>query len=121
MFPRVDTRYQGGGMIDFTGTNPLTGKKFAVGDLIPAGTMVQFAGAGKSVVIVPNNTAAEGLKVVNGLIEHDVVIPADAVSVTCTVVRSGRVYADRVAQGANVGLPAGLEAQLPLIEFVRES
>lgn len=121
VFPRVDSRYQGGGNINISGTNPLTTKTFAAGDLIPAGTMVKFAGPGKDVTIVPNGTASSGLTGVNGLIEHDIVIPDGAVSVPCTVVRSGRVLADRVVHGNNTGLPAEAAALLPLIEFVREN
>lgn len=54
---------------------------------------------------------------VNGLTFEDVCIPDGAIHATCAVVRAGRIYADRVASG---GLPTSIEAQLPMIEFVRE-
>lgn len=54
---------------------------------------------------------------VNGLIFEDVYMPEGTISATCAVVRAGRIYADRVAGG---GLPAAVESQLPMIEFVRE-
>ncbi len=54
---------------------------------------------------------------VNGLIFEDVYMPEGTIHATCAVVRAGRIYADRVAGG---GLPAEIEDQLPMIEFVRE-
>lgn len=58
-----------------------------------------------------------GLEDVNGLILNDVYMPEGTIHATCAVVRAGRIYADRVAGG---GLPAEIEDQLPMIEFVRE-
>jgi hypothetical protein len=55
---------------------------------------------------------------VNGLVFNDVCIPTGCTLATCSVVRAGRIYADRVANG---GIPASVEAKLPMIEFVRES
>ena len=55
---------------------------------------------------------------VNGLVFNDVCIPTGCTLATCAVVRAGRIYADRVANG---GIPASVEAKLPMIEFVRES
>lgn len=63
-------------------------------------------------------TASENLSGVNGLVFEDVCIPEGCISATCAVVRAGRIYADRVAGG---GIPKSVEAQLPMIEFVRES
>lgn len=57
------------------------------------------------------------LEDVNGLIFEDVYMPEGTIHATCAVVRAGRIYADRVAGG---GLPAEIEDQLPMIEFVRE-
>lgn len=57
------------------------------------------------------------LSQVNGLIFEDVYMPEGTIHATCAVVRAGRIYADRVAGG---GLPAEIEDQLPMIEFVRE-
>ena len=64
--------------------------------------------------------AADGsdLTDVNGLIFEDVYMPEGTIHATCAVVRAGRIYADRVDGGA---LPAAIESQLPMIEFVRES
>lgn len=55
---------------------------------------------------------------VNGLVFEDVCIPEGCILATCAVVRAGRIYADRVFGG---GVPKSVEAQLPMIEFVRES
>lgn len=55
---------------------------------------------------------------VNGLTFEDVCIPDGCTLATCAVVRAGRIYADRVV-GATI--PSGIEANLPMIEFVRES
>lgn len=63
-------------------------------------------------------TASGNLSDVNGLVFEDVCIPEGCISATCAVVRAGRIYADRVAGG---GIPKSVEAQLPMIEFVRES
>lgn len=54
----------------------------------------------------------------NGLVFEDVCIPEGCILATCAVVRAGRIYADRVFGG---GIPKSVEAQLPMIEFVRES
>jgi len=143
IWSRVREVYQGGGQIDAS--------DYSAGDLIPAGTMVHFAGPGAEVTVyLPtafsasstyavgdyvtyNNklyicktaitTAAawdatkwtEKTSDVNGLIMDDVLIPDGAVLATCAVVRAGRIYADRA------GLPTGIEANLPMIEFVHES
>lgn len=55
---------------------------------------------------------------VNGLVFEDVCIPEGCILATCAIVRAGRIYADRVFGG---GIPKSVEAQLPMIEFVRES
>lgn len=62
--------------------------------------------------------AGEKLTDVNGLVFEDVCIPEGCILATCAVVRAGRIYADRVFGG---GIPKSVEAQLPMIEFVRES
>lgn len=66
----------------------------------------------------PGITASGSLSDVNGLTFEDVCIPEGCTLATCAVVRAGRIYADRVAGG---GIPKSVEAQLPMIEFVRES
>ena len=106
VWARVEDVFVGGGTIDVS--------KYSAGDVIKAGTMVIYAGAGKPVTIVAASDS-DNLSKVNGLIWNDVCIPEGAVMATCAVVRKGRIYADRA------GIPASVEAQLPMIEFVRES
>ena len=62
-------------------------------------------------------TATGALVDVNGLIFEDVCIPDGCILATCAVAYAGRIYADRVAGG---GIPASVEKQLPMIEFVHE-
>ena len=82
--------------------------------VIPNATGVKAAAE-----VVVEGAAAEGnLGDVNGLVWNDVCIPEGATLATCAVVRAGRIYADRVFGG---GIPASVEKQLPMIEFVRES
>ena len=95
----------------FVGGGTVTG---SAGDVIKAGTMVIFNGAGKAVTIV-KATDTTNLSKVNGIIWNDVCIPEGKLVATCAVVRKGRIYADRA------GIPASVEAQLPMIEFVREA
>ena len=95
----------------FVGGGTVTG---AAGDVIKAGTMVIFNGAGKAVTIVKASDSTN-LGKVNGIIWNDVCIPEGKLVATCAVVRKGRIYADRA------GIPASVEAQLPMIEFVREA
>lgn len=102
---RVDDTYMGGGVINTSG--------MSVGDVVKAGTMVHFNGPGKAVEIIKAGEI-EKLSKVNGLVWNDVVIPEGVELATCAVVRKGRIYADRA------GIPASVESQLPMIEFVRE-
>lgn len=106
IWARVEDVYAGGGVIDTS--------KYNAGDIVKAGTMVIFNGPGKQVTVVAA-TDTENLSKVNGLIWNDVLIPDNAVLTTCAVVRKGRIYADRA------GIPAAVEANLPMIEFVREA
>lgn len=83
-------------------------------------------------MFIPGNTGVTGdieetvkgvpaggkLADVNGLVFEDVCIPEGCILATCAVVRAGRIYADRVFGG---DIPKSVEAQLPMIEFVRES
>lgn len=125
VWSRVRELYQGGGVIDVVGMG------LKPGDIIHAGTMVKFNGPGKQVEVITAEgatetteltkqgaTASGNLSGVNGLVFEDVCIPEGCISATCAVVRAGRIYADRVAGG---GIPKSVEAQLPMIEFVRES
>ena len=84
--------------------------------IIPEGTMVIFNGIGKAVTIV-KSTDTDNLTKVNGLIAYNVVVPKDKtlVDATCAVTREGKIFADRA------GIPASVEALLPMIEFVREA
>ena len=119
VFPKVEARYQGGATLDLSQNNPLTGKKYAAGDFIPAGSMVVFDQLTHKATLVKND--AEDLTGVNGLLEHDILIPEGCIAATCTVVRAGEVYCDRVVHPTATGLPAEAAAKLPLIHFIPES
>jgi hypothetical protein len=105
-------------------------------DVICSGATVTFtqktAAQLYAYMFIPGNTGVTGdieetvkgvpaggkLTDVNGLVFEDVCIPEGCILATCAVVRAGRIYADRVFGG---GIPKSVEAQLPMIEFVRES
>lgn len=109
---------------------------FAEWDVIRSGATVTFtqktAAQLYAYMFIPGNTGVTGdieetvkgapaggkLTDVNGLVFEDVCIPEGCILATCAVVRAGRIYADRVFGG---GIPKSVEAQLPMIEFVRES
>lgn len=109
---------------------------FAEWDVKRSGATVAFtqktAAQLYAYMFIPGNTGVTGdieetvkgapaggkLTDVNGLVFEDVCIPEGCILATCAVVRAGRIYADRVFGG---GIPKSVEAQLPMIEFVRES
>lgn len=109
---------------------------FAEWDVERSGATVTFtqktAAQLYAYMFIPGNTGVTGdieetvkgvpasgkLTDVNGLVFEDVCIPEGCILATCAVVRAGRIYADRVSGG---GIPKSVEAQLPMIEFVRES
>lgn len=109
---------------------------FAEWDVERSGATVTFtqktAAQLYAYMFIPGNTGVTGdieetvkgapaggkLTDVNGLVFEDVCIPEGCILATCAVVRAGRIYADRVFGG---GVPKSVEAQLPMIEFVRES
>lgn len=109
---------------------------FAEWDVNRSGATVTFtqktAAQLYAYMFIPGNTEVTGdieetvkgvpasgkLTDVNGLVFEDVCIPEGCILATCAVVRAGRIYADRVFGG---GIPKSVEAQLPMIEFVRES
>ena len=109
VWSRLDKVKQGGGVIDTHAMH--------AGDVIHAGTMVHYDGPGKQVTIIKAGDA-EQLVNVNGLIAFDVCIPEGCTLATCAVGYAGRIYADRVDNG---GIPASVEKQLPMVEFVREA
>lgn len=117
VWARIEHRLAGGGYFDLTETNPLTGETFKAGDLIPAGTMVKYTKPGAKLTIVAND--AVSVEGVNGFVDNDVLIPENCALATAAVVTAGRIYADRVI-AKTVGLPTEVEANLPMIEFVRE-
>ncbi len=117
VWARIEDRRAGGGYFDLSKTNPLTGEKFKAGDLIPAGTMLKYTGPGGELTILKSGEEAAQC---NGLLDNDVCIPENCVSASGAVVTKGRIYADRVWNGTTWGLPAEVEAKLPMIEFVRE-
>lgn len=108
---------------------------FAEWDVERSGATVTFtqknAAQLYAYMFIPGNTGVTGnieetvkgvpaggeLTDVNGLVFEDVCIPEGCILATCAVVRAGRIYADRVFGG---GIPKSVEAQLPMIEFVRE-
>lgn len=109
---------------------------FAEWDVVHSGATVTFtqktAAQLYAYMFIPGNTGVTGdieetvkgapaggkLTDVNGLVFEDVCIPEGCILATCAVVRAGRIYADRVFGG---GIPESVDAQLPMIEFVRES
>lgn len=109
---------------------------FAEWDVKRSGATVTFtqktAAQLYAYMFIPGNTGVTGdiegtvkgvpaggkLTDVNGLVFEDVCIPEGCILATCAIVRAGRIYADRVFGG---GIPKSVEAQLPMIEFVRES
>ena len=109
---------------------------FAEWDVKRSGATVTFtqktAAQLYAYMFIPGNTGVTGdieetvtgvpvggkLTDVNGLVFEDVCIPEGCILATCAVVRAGRIYADRVFGG---GIPKSVEAQLPMIEFGRES
>lgn len=129
VWARIYRRLVSGGYFDLSENNPYTGKPFAAGDLIPAGTMLHYEKPGGKLTIILKSES--DLTQVNGLLDNDVLIPENCQVATGAVVISGRIYADRVAYNlydadkseevAKIGLPAGLEQVLPMIEFVREA
>ena len=127
VWARIYRRLVSGGYFDLTKINPLTGKTFAAGDLIPAGTMLSYDKPGGELTIYLKSQS--DLTVVKGLLDNDVLIPDNCKVATGAVVISGRIYADRVGcnlydaetESAKIGLPEGLEQVLPMIEFVREA
>lgn len=146
VWSRVRELYQGGGMIDHTkypaGTVIGAGtpvqfmgagqqvvilagpayestKTYAVGDIVEqAGKIYKNKTAIESPEAFTASKWTDITGTVNGLIFEDVCIPEGCILATCAVVRAGRIYADRVFGG---GIPKSVEAQLPMIEFVRES
>jgi hypothetical protein len=90
---------------------------YKAGDVIPAGSMVIFDQVNNTVEVVKATDEAEKLAKVNGLLLNDVCIPSNPKLATGAVVVSGVIYADRA--GAD-GIPASVEAQLPMISFIRE-
>lgn len=146
VWSRVDKLYQGGGVIDISGLvagtvvgagTPVifngsgkevtllrgeaydTTKSYAVGDVVIQANKIY---QNKTEITVGEAfTAAKWNDMtakVNGLTFEDVCIPDGCTLATCAVVRAGRIYADRVV-GAII--PSGVETNLPMVEFVRES
>lgn len=99
-----------GATVTFTQKNA----KGTVGNAVYANN----TGADTEMIITAKGITASGsLANVNGLVWNDVCIPEGATLATCAVVYAGRIYADRVFGG---GIPASVEKQLPMIEFVHE-
>lgn len=146
VWSRVDKLYQGGGTIDHekytegtvigAGTMVIfNGAGNQVDVIIPTAYSASSAYEVGDIVLQNNKiyknktaiTEGEGFtsskwtditSAINGLVFEDVCIPSGCILATCAVVRAGRIYADRVRGGS---LPTSIEANLPMIEFVRES
>lgn len=105
------TASQDGATVTFT--------KSAAGVVAEPKVTPNATGVQATAEVVKAGASAEGsLTDVNGLVWNDVCIPDGMTLATCAVVYAGRIYADRVFGG---GIPASVEKQLPMIEFVRES
>lgn len=97
----------------------VTFTKSAAGVVVAPMVNPNSTGVNATVEVVEEGAAASGsLTDVNGLIWNDVCIPEGVTLATCAVVYAGRIYADRVFGG---GIPASVEKQLPMIEFVHET
>ena len=108
----VKAKYPVGGVVDLS--------SYAVGDVIPAGSMLYFNQSTKAVsVILASDTA--GLANVNGLLENDIFVDEAAKgtygAVTATPVYAGEIYIDRVAQA----IPDSVLANLPQIVAIHEA
>ncbi len=106
---RVDRVEHFGGNLDVSLYQP--------GDVIPAGSMAIFDQQVNTIEIVKADAAADKLAKVNGLIFNDICIPSNPILATGAIVTSGKIYADRA--GAD-GIPPSVEANLPMISFIRE-
>jgi len=108
VWTRKGRNKQGGGWVDVSA--------YPAGTVLGAGTMCIYTKPGAEVKIVLA-TDTDNLSKVNGLLAEDIAIPDGIIQATATVCFEGRIYADRVTNG----IPSSVEAQLPMIEFVREA
>lgn len=106
----VKGQFPVGGVIDLA--------SYAVGDVIPAGSLVALNQSAHTAEIVKASETAK-LANVNGLLYNDIYVDAAAKSATgaatATVVYAGEVYVDRLAEG----IPSGVS--LPQIVQIKEA
>lgn len=104
---RVDGVMPCGGTVDLS--------SLAVGDMIPAGSMVSIGRQGGVATIVKSDEA-DKLSTVVGLTKNDIYKEHEGITTgTVTVVYAGVIMADRV------DVPDEVQALLPRITFVKET
>ena len=94
---------------------------FAVGSVIPAGSMCKYDAVNATIKILTNTEATATPADVNGLLRDDIYVD-EAVkgtngAATGSVVYSGEIYVDRCAQA----IPATVLAVLPMIVAIKEA
>lgn len=90
--------------------------KYSAGDVIPAGSMVKYDNASDECNIITADEITAGTYAaadVNGLTFEDVCIPTGCVFASVAIVTSGKIWADFT------DIPAEVEKNLPMIEFIR--
>lgn len=94
--------------------------KYSAGDVIPAGSMVVWDNASDECKIVkaeeleaPAGSGDVKASTINGLTYEDVCIPTGCTFASVAIVTSGKIWAD------TTDVPASVEPNLPMIEFIR--
>lgn len=90
--------------------------KYSAGDVIPAGSMVVWNNTSDVCTIVTAAEITAGTAKaanVNGLTYEDVCIPTGCIFASVAIVISGKIWADCT------DIPAAVEKNLPMIEFIR--
>lgn len=100
----IDEKHPVGGQLDV--------KKFKVGDLIPAGSMVALGTMGGKAEIVTKDDA-DKLKSVKGLTESDIFVREGTYAITTAVVTKGQVEADLIPE-----VPMEVRNRLSGISFI---
>lgn len=104
VWARIDKKIHFGRKIDVS--------SLAAGTVIPAGSMVIWDNTTDTATVVKASDASN-LSKVNGLIENEIVVPDGCVFASCAIVTAGKIWADAT------DVPTSVEAQLPMIEFIR--
>lgn len=107
--------YPSGGKLVYSGTH--SGTTYNIGDVVPAGSMVQFDMVKKTVTVVKNaDVSTAGATTINGLLYNDVYLEEGTDFATGAVVYAGEIYEDRLAEA----IPDDVKANLPQIVFIKE-